>query len=245
MKNVHVQYQDNKPVTVNTYIAEYGFKKLDYNIESFTTDDIAGFEEYKELLRMDIFVGGTQTLLNVMDVLGVKRPGTYNPHVYLKKFCNRNIFESNIKNIKEYFKTEYNPIFIKPLLDNKLFDGFVAQSNLDFIKLHNIDDNVDILVSDVIKIRSEYRCFVHMRNLVDVKLYAGDWEVLPNFDTIRRAIWNFKGQPIAYTLDFAVTETGETSLIEINDAYSLGYCGIHPSSYCKMLEDRWQEIMRS
>ena len=77
-----------------------------------------------------------------------------------------------------------------------------------------------------------------------MKHYAGDFTVLPDFEIIRKAIWNFKGQPIAYTLDFAVTESGETSLIEINDCYSLGYCGIHPSIYCKMLEGRWQEIMR-
>jgi hypothetical protein len=245
MKNVHIQYQDGKPVTVNTYIAEYGFKKLEgYNVEPFTRDDIAEFEQYKGLLKLDVFVGGTQTLLNVIDILGVKRPKTYNPHIYLKKFCNREIFDTTIKDIKDYFKTEYKPIFIKPAEDTKLFDGFVAKSNLDFVKLHHLEEDVKILVSEVIKIRAEYRCFIHMRNLVDMKHYAGDFTVLPDFEIIRKAIWNFKGQPIAYTLDFAVTESGETSLIEINDCYSLGYCGIHPSIYCKMLEGRWQEIMR-
>jgi len=34
------------------------------------------------------------------------------------------------------------------------------------------------------------------------------------------------------------------ALIEINDGFSLGYCGIHPATYCQLLEDRWKEITK-
>ena len=48
-----------------------------------------------------------------------------------------------------------------------------------------------------------------------------------------------------YSIDFAVTDKGDTVLIEINDAFGLSSYGLNPIVYCQMLESRWNQIIKS
>ena len=250
MRQVMIQYQDGIPVTVNTYIAEYGFKKKGYQIERFTLDDVKSWEQAKEkdpndlmfgFMSRYIFVGGTQTLLRILDLIDVKKPLTYNPQIYLPEYCKRHIIEMTLGEARKAISAE-RKFFIKPAEDTKLFSGYVARSEVDFISLQQLPADTKVMISNIIDIKSEYRCFVNRKQLVGICHYDGDFTVFPQIDVVLRAIRSFKDQPISYTLDFAILNDGRMELIEVNDGYSLGYCGIHPSIYCQLLEDRWVEI---
>lgn len=250
MKTVFIQYEKQNssfiPVSINAHIAEYGFKKMGYEINHFSKDEIAG--DFR-MLKSCIFVGGTNTLLKIIDVMGAPKPKTFNPHVYLPNYCNREIKQITLEDAKHFLRNNVE-FFIKPAEDTKMFDGFVCRSEVDLIKTAKIPNETQVLISEIIKIKAEYRCFVHKKQLIDVRHYAGDFMdkdhiLQPNLHVIKNAIEDFKEQPIAYTLDFALLENGSTELIEINDGFSLGNCGLHPTPYCQMLEDRWIEIIRS
>jgi hypothetical protein len=49
--------------------------------------------------------------------------------------------------------------------------------------------------------------------------------------------------PAAFGNDFGVAADGRTLLVEVNDAYSLGYVGLRTVPYANMLEDRWVELV--
>lgn len=247
MKTVYVQYQDGIPITVNTYIAEYGYKRMGYKIIHFTLKDLDEWEANNNendirFLKSCIFIGGTFTLLRILYLMRIDKPQTYNQFECLPQYCHRKIVASNLGIARKKVQNQ-EIFFIKPLEDTKLFTGFVAASEIDFIRLQDLQNDTKVLISEVIDIKSEFRCFVNRKTLIDVKQYNGDFKIFPDINIIEQAIQDFTNQPISYTLDFAKLKDGSMELIEINDGYSLGYCGIHPYSYCRLLEDRWFEII--
>ena len=98
--------------------------------------------------------------------------------------------------------------------------------------IYNIKDfdnlpSDEYLISEFMEIDSEYRCFVHKDQLIDIRRYSGYMEKLPDFDIIHEMISTYHSSgtaPISYTLDVGITEKG-TILIEVHDFYSIGTYG--------------------
>ena len=59
-----------------------------------------------------------------------------------------------------------------------------------------------------------------------MKHYSGDWSVVPDTTVIKNAIADFTTCPDSYGIDFGITDNGETVLIEVNDAWTLGCYGL-------------------
>lgn len=55
-----------------------------------------------------------------------------------------------------------------------------------------------------------------------------------------------KNAPAAFSLDVGVLDTGETALIECNDAWALGYYkgSLAHKDYIRMLWMRWEQLAR-
>jgi hypothetical protein len=54
-------------------------------------------------------------------------------------------------------------------------------------------------------------------------------------------------QPAGMSLDFGVTDKGETILVEANDGWALGYYpwgNLTPSGYANLIVERWMEICK-
>jgi hypothetical protein len=100
------------------------------------------------------------------------------------------------------------------------------------------------MLSNVVNIVSEYRCYVIENKLVGIKHYLGDFKIFPNVDFIEETIKNYENQPIGYTIDFGVTDQNETILIEVNDGWSIGNYGLRDKIYAKLLLKRWIEISK-
>ncbi len=131
-----------------------------------------------------------------------------------------------------------NSFFIKPFTGDKTFTGYVVKSIMDIFKLRNIPDEFEILLS-------EYRVFIIDGEIIGCKNYTGDFEVLPDFKLIRQAVDSYKDQKKAYSLDFGIMSTGETALIEINDAFGIAPYGLETTKYLRLLQTRWDEIMNT
>jgi hypothetical protein len=94
-------------------------------------------------------------------------------------------------------------------------------------------------ISDVIEIQSEYRAFVYNKKLVGLKNYAGDFDVFPDVDKIKKMIDVYHSQPPAFTLDVAVTDKGEMVVIEVHDFFSCGLYGFAEHKILPFMFSRW------
>ena len=81
------------------------------------------------------------------------------------------------------------------------------------------------LVSEVVDIRAEYRAFIYYNNILDIRRYAGCYDVNPDYGLIKEMVSEYKEAPNAYVLDVGVGE--ETFLIEIQPFVSCGLYGFN------------------
>jgi ATP-grasp domain, R2K clade family 2 len=75
-----------------------------------------------------------------------------------------------------------------------------------------------------------------------VHLYQGDWRLTCDPQIIEAAVTAYSSAPAGYAIDFGVTATGETLMIEVNDGYALGNYGLPPIYYTQLLSARWSEL---
>ena len=92
---------------------------------------------------------------------------------------------------------------------------------------------------------TEYRVYVHDKDILGVKHYYGKWNVVPDEKIIENAVKDYADSPIAYGLDFAVTNEGKTILVESNDACNLGNYGLDAIYYGEMIVARWFELTKT
>jgi hypothetical protein len=244
MRDVYVQRNLNNTafLSENCFIAASGFGQMGYKVIGFVNPRELPLNKYS------IVVGGINSVREHFSRLEINQPEIDNPHTCLPKYIGRTICEMSFSDVEEYAilgEPGTFPFFIKPLIDHKLFTGYVVNSKSDLIqaKLRTKPESM-ILVSDCIKIVSEYRCFVLNGKLVGCKNYTGDFTVYPDFQIIEYAISDYNNSPAAYSIDFGITRDGRTLLIEMNDGFGLSSYGLNKLTYCKMLEARWDEIMK-
>jgi len=134
---------------------------------------------------------------------------------YLKRCC----YYTNIKTLR-YDENCEDTLFIKSASEYKKFAEIMKEK--DICKLP--DDYY--LISEVVDIKSEWRCFVFNNELVGVQNYGGNFTLFPDIELVKYMIryYKYNGAPGAYTLDIAINDKG-TFLIEIHPYVSCGNYG--------------------
>lgn len=155
--------------------------------------------------------------------------------------------------------------FVKPVA-TKAFTGFVFDTMEDPLSLSEHDQeqhaafiampaDAPVWVSEEVTWQSEYRCYFLDGRLVGCARYddgpnsapAPDWDVARE---IHIEFHNSGEAPVAYAIDVGVLSTGETALVECNDAWALGYYkdtgpnALTPSNYIEMLLARWKQLFK-
>lgn len=97
---------------------------------------------------------------------------------------------------------------------------------------NKLPDDTAYFVSDVIDIRSEWRCFVYRGEIIDVKNYCGNPWLVPNKATVEDMVQNYTNAPPAYTLDVAVDSAGDTVIVEV---HTFLCCGLYGCTVPKIL----------
>lgn len=100
-------------------------------------------------------------------------------------------------------------------------------------------------VSELIGIGSEWRVFVFHNKVLGVANYGGFPLLFPDAEAIRSMVEAYaKEAPVAYTLDVAVTGSGDTVPIECHRFFSCGLYGFTDLvRYPKMLSQAWFEMI--
>lgn len=240
IEKAYLQTFKGEFATEATYVAFLGCEHLRIKTEKFDYDDIDSLD----ISRDTIVFGGVTPIRHALGNLGVVVPEPIDIPEELYKYTKREIEVGTVK----YFKENGNfPLFVKPTT-LKLFNGLVIPDSdeLDYISTLTMQgDELRIITSSVVNFVSEYRVFVAEENIIDCRKYSGDYSVTPDFDFIRETIGNYKSQPIAYAIDFGVTDNGDTMLIEVNDGYGVGTYGLDGREYVRMSILRWNELCKN
>ncbi|MCP4255497.1 MAG: ATP-grasp domain-containing protein [Candidatus Scalindua sp.] len=93
-------------------------------------------------------------------------------------------------------------------------------------------------ISDLIDIESEWRAFIFEGKLVGLQNYSGEFDVFPNVDKIKAMINAYKTQPIAFTLDVAISNN-DTVIIEVHDFFSCGLYGFSEHKILPFMFSKW------
>lgn len=245
MRKVYIQRENgsSRIFSENCFSAALGFSQMGHHvIEAHACPQL-----YIDLCDDEhaMFVGGINAVKSAFRAIAIEAPEIDNPHIHLPQYLGREVVETTMSEVEQMADNGDFPFFIKPLDEQKLFTGYVIKCKPDLLQAKlRAKPETKILMSECVEFISEYRCFVHNKKLVGCKNYTGSFRVLPDFDIIENAIKDYQAQPIAYSIDFGITSDGRTLLIEMNDAFGLSSYGLNKITYCKMLEDRWDEIVK-
>lgn len=164
----------------------------------------------------------------------------------LHPFLHRNVWRSTLGRMADHIREGIKPVFVKPADRRKVFTGRLFEGPDDLYCVTSISRQETVWCSDPVEWRSEFRVYILRDKILSVDHYDGDASLAPDASRIEAAISTFRqsGQaPAGYALDFGVLATGETALVEANDAFSLGAYHIGGPNYTDLLFERWAELL--
>jgi hypothetical protein len=221
--------------SINFFAAYDSFIKMGWEIIPFTKG-----ESFVNLKPENVVVGYIDAFHSSLKRLNISCPDEINYPAELEEFLGRKIWKSKINYIASH-PEEWN-IFIKPVYASKKFTGRLVRSTKDLISCGDEFEDTEVWCSEPVNFLAEWRCFVRYAEILDVRIYKGDWRATFDYRVIEKAVKSYKSAPNGYAIDFGCTEKGETLLVEVNDGYSLGSYGLLPLDYAKLLSARWAEI---
>lgn len=235
------------PHSHNMANAMYGFRELGAEIIPYHTID----EIYEQVTDEDIVLDYIDQCNSIFGKFG-KEPHIDDYPENFQKFLGRKVWKDTINSISLHEEKWSAGFFVKPIR-NKAFTGKVISSISDLVGCGNSYENYEVLVSEALNIKAEWRCFILYDEIIDVRpygmlidpsrkshLYHYNADVLQE---MIREFRNIENRPAACSMDICVTDDERTLLMEFNDAYSLGYYGLAPVLYAKMISARWSQIL--
>lgn len=227
------------------YSSVLPLRDMGINVIAFNGDDLVSFKDkYFFDIKTDIIIGSVEATKMFFEECGVQVPKYLGYPDQLKEFLHRKMHISDFKDISE----DVFPYFVKPVDGVKDFTGTTVENKKQFTILkqyYPLTDDTKLYVSDLIDIKSEWRCFVHKGELKGMHWYKGDFSMFPDLGEIIKMIKSYKKCPVSYTLDVGIiykTGTELTCLVEINDFWAIGSYGFDAKTYVRMIIDRFQEI---
>ena len=228
--------------SLNIAHAVAGFKELGAEIVKYEKiNDI-----YELVTKDDIVLDYIEQCLTIFHKFD-KIPQLESYPEVLKNFMERKVWKDTINNIN------VNPdkwgVFVKPI-KQKVFTGRVINGPADLVGCGSCYEDYEVLCTDVLNIKREWRGFVYYDKLIDIRPYTGDWHYNYNsafIDRVMETFLTWKDRPVACSLDFAVIEcndgTYKTIFLEANDAYALGNYGLPHIKYAKLISARWSQLL--
>lgn len=227
----------------NPRIREYNLLKQ-YLKERGIVSDIAfrkDIERGRTIITSDDICDGTVEFIHaVLKSMNKPIPVVDSYPEQLRSYLHRWIRETKIKDIPEDFVG-----FIKPKSQIKLFTGFVSEGIDDRYTLKQFSKHTPVYLSQIVEWKSEFRYYVIHDKIEAIGNYDGDESIVPDIEVVEEAISKLKDYPSAYCIDFGVLSTGETALVEYNDAYAVGwYLDNDIDIYWKLISTRFKEMVK-
>ncbi len=226
--------------SVNVFTAWQGLQNLGYDCGFFAPEDVEGLELDAETP----VVAGIPVVWRALRKLNVVVGALEAIPAGLSEFAGRSFGSCTLADVRARVADGGSPVFIKPrALEGKLFAGHVISRFRDLIQTASFPGETPLWWSDALELSGEFRGFVLRGELVGWKHYSGDFRGALDFNRVEAALQKWHSRPVACAMDWALTAQGETVLVEVNDAYSLGCYGLAPHLYAPMLAERWREIV--
>ena len=207
--------------------------------------DVDALAEFSSLLQNGAMpVGSVEFVRTAMNYASIVEPENITYPSGCEEFLKRRIKKTTIG------KAQLGS-FIKPV-QTKLFTGFIYDVNnsaeshtmeqLNIIA--QLDSETPIWESEPVTFTSEFRYYVDYYNIVGSARYdSNNNDAEPCLSDVKACIEKLDiAHP--YALDFGVLETGETALVEVNDAWAIGLYGksLSPREYLYFLRNRWRTL---
>lgn len=240
LRKVYIRYKEDMPESRNTFAAQAGFRER--GVETVPYYGFGDIDTLDDLGPEVGLVGYVGDVHNALKKMGKAKPLPIDYPEELQGWLHRKIWKTTLGEVRRH----RDPLFVKPSDEEKLFTGFIWRGGgIEAVRVATCDDDVNVWASEPVKFVSEYRFYIKDDEIQGAHLYKGDWSKAPDRWAVETAVEAFQPKsPRAYTLDMGVLDTGATTLVEANDAYSLGNYGLPDTIYAQLLEARWEELTR-
>lgn len=198
-------------------------------------------------------VGSVQFVRRAMELAGITEPQNMSYPPGCEPYARRKIWCSTAGQVLNMVGIR----FIKSV-DTKVFTGFVLDSDAGALGLNNHDQiqfnalcalasDASVWVSEPVQWISEFRYYVMNSEILGYARYdQEEAEVVPepNLAVVKQCITDL-AIVHPYALDMGVLSTGETAIVEANDAWAIGLYGgaMKPGDYVRFLSNRWNFLL--
>ena len=197
-----------------------------------------------QITKDDFIAGEIPVIFNAIKKLGIDYKHEDYPKS-LEKYLHRRIWETKLGYMKDKVFNDYlmDSVVIKPTDKLKKFTGFLLSSRDNWLLTEGAGDGTNIICSEPVKFVSEYRVPVINGIIKDYCHYFSN-SIMVDKNVVQNMVMDYIDAPSAYCLDVGVLDTGETALIEINDAFACGSYSMSDEVYSELLITRWNELKR-
>ena len=214
---------------------------------------LAGLEGHQEaLLDGALPVGTVAFVQRAMALAGMGEPGNLSYPLEARRYLKRKLWHTTACRAlsapgKRFIKSAATKLFTGFVLDAKVgVAGLNAHDKLQFEALSRLPAETPVWVSEPVDWVSEYRYYIQDAELIGYARYdQGDAEVVPepNPVVVKLCILGLQIRH-PYVLDMGVIASGETAMVEVNDAWAIGlYAGaLQPRQYVEFLATRWESL---
>lgn len=236
-----------RPKLFDSACAQYGSEEI--WVQGAKPWRLTTFEEVQSgkmnsLLRYNLAVGSVDFMREVFRQMEVEMPWLPN--------TNRGHRLMTLDEARKQVADTKRSLFIKPI-QIKLFTGFVLDG-MSYSSIAGLPGDTKVLayLPFDCRIASEWRVYIHQKQIVDARNYSGDFKISPDYSYVDdMKIWlmyemNNGGMktPEAYTIDIGILEAGnENVVIEFQDMWAIGNYGVPNDLYVRMLKDRYFQII--
>ena len=199
-------------------------------------------------------VGSVEFVREAMRLAGIAEPEPMSYPVELDHLLRRRLDLTTVERVR-------GTKFVKPVR-TKLFTGFVWHSGADgatysehdreqLVAVRALAPTTQLWAADPVKFLCEWRYYVCQGKVIGAARYDPDGDdnaPAPDGAVLQEAIQRLSDStaaPAAYGLDLGVLSTGETALVEVNDAWALGLYGrsLDSKDYLQLLTTRWRQVV--
>lgn len=215
---------------------------------------LAGLDAHADELKGGSLlpVGSVEFVRKAMGLAGIPEPGNLSYPDILQPYLHRHVGQRRAGSVLGHW-------FIKPVT-TKAFTGFVfdTMENPETLDCHDriqyneflmLSPDDMVWISEPVTWVSEVRYYVIGGEILGWGRYddGPDEAAEPDLSVISemaKAMAGADSAPAAFTLDAGVLSTGETALIECNDAWAVGYYKgtLNYKDYVRMLWRRWEQL---